>query len=243
MAKIETPVNFYTARKVKLLKQFDRVFKRVRKSLIKVHGEDFAEKVVQDSRKVFESLLPQLPYVGGRDNPGTMIIIINGWVISFFKVMRLHGKSAEDIVQTCCEVTDSYFRPVPGFVWHFIGRLSFGRLFLRRVKRYAAKSQDRRYTEDWVFQVVEGESENCDWGFEFTECAVQKLYDAHGLNEMKPYCNLVDLTYSRYMNMGLDASSTIGLGFEKCRLLYKRGRETNIPAPLQGLLPIQRGKL
>jgi len=240
MTRTKAPGNYYTAKKVKLLKQFDKVFNRVRKSLAKEHGEDFAETIVQESRKVFESLLPQLPYVGGRDNPGTMIIIVNGWVISFFKVMKLHGKSVEDVVRTCCEVTDSYFRPVLGFVWRFLGRLAFGRLFLRMVKRHASKSQERRYTEDWVFRIVEGESENCDWGFEFTECAVHKLYDAHGLDEMKPYCNLVDLTYSRHMNMGLDASATIGLGYDKCRLLYKRGRKTNIPTPLQGILPIQR---
>ena len=45
------------------------------------------------------------------------------------------------------------------------------------------------------------------------------------------------VTDSRLMGMGVDARSTIGLGFETCTLRYKHGRETEIPKALEGILP------
>jgi hypothetical protein len=54
---------------------------------------------------------------------------------------------------------------------------------------------------------------------------------------LKPYCNFFDVTYSRLMGMGVDASETIGLGCETCSLRYKHGRETAIPERLEGVLP------
>ena len=71
----------------------------------------------------------------------------------------------------------------------------------------------------------------------FSECAVNKLYEAQGVEELKPYCNFFDVTYSRLMDMGCDATETIGQGCDKCALRYQHGRETEIPAPLEGVLP------
>lgn len=54
---------------------------------------------------------------------------------------------------------------------------------------------------------------------------------------MKPYCNFFDVTYSRLMDMGCDATETIGLGCGTCALRYKHGRTTEIPPTLKGVLP------
>ncbi len=72
---------------------------------------------------------------------------------------------------------------------------------------------------------------------EFEECAVQKFYDAQALPELQRYCNFFDGTYSRLMNMGVDATQTLGLGCDTCTLAYARGRETPIPDSLRGILP------
>ena len=39
-------------------------------------------------------------------------------------------------------------------------------------------------------------------------------------------CNFFDVTYSRLMGMGLDASETIGLGCPQCKLRFAHGRAT-----------------
>ena len=61
----------------------------------------------------------------------------------------------------------------------------------------------------------------------FSECAVNKLYEAQDVEELKPYCNFFDVTYSRLMDMGCGT----------CALRYKHGRATEIPPTLEGVLP------
>ncbi len=70
----------------------------------------------------------------------------------------------------------------------------------------------------------------------FDECAVNKWYDAQDVPELKPYCNFFDVTYSRLMGMGIDASETIGQGCDQCALRFKHKRETVIPKNLDGVI-------
>jgi hypothetical protein len=103
------------------------------------------------------------------------------------------------------------------------------------LKRQAKRSRARRYEADFVYTVREGQGD--DFALVFDECAVNKFLDRQGAEELKPYCNFFDVTYSRLMGMGVDASETIGLGCETCSLRYKHGRETAIPERLEGVLP------
>ena len=66
--------------------------------------------------------------------------------------------------------------------------------------------------------------------------AVNKFYDAQEVGQLKPYCNFFDVIYSRYLNMGIDAERTIGIGCRTCRLEYKKNRATLVPERLGGIL-------
>ncbi len=230
-----TESTYYVSRTRKLLRSFDRFSKRLRRSLAERHGEAFAGETVAATRVEFERIIPELPYVGGRKSIFSTIIVVNGWLIAFYRAMASRGKTAEEVIRICSLVADGLFRPFPPFVLRLAGRLALSGFVKKRVEKQAARSQERRYPADWVFTAREdGAGEMV---LEFTECAVNKFYEAQGVEELKPYCNFFDVTYSRYMGMGVDARETLGLGCDRCRLRYKRGRETVIPDRLRGLLP------
>jgi hypothetical protein len=63
-----SPENYYVARKPKLLRGFDRFAKRARRSLEQRYGESLADRVLAEARLEFERLIPELPYIGGREN-------------------------------------------------------------------------------------------------------------------------------------------------------------------------------
>ena len=87
-----------------------------------------------------------------------------------------------------------------------------GRLVHWKMKKQARQSLQCQYPDDFVYRFVEGDGNDFDWALEFSECAVNKFYEKQGVAELKPYCNFFDVTYSRYLNMGIDASMTIGMG-------------------------------
>jgi hypothetical protein len=198
-------------------------------------GASVADAALADARRELDLLLPCVPYIGGWRNAFTPVMVINAWMFALYRAMKSRGKSAEDVVRVCAEVSDEYLRSLPGFVLRAIGRLAFFPPVRRFFEKQARRSQERRYPGDFVYEARV--SADGELSLVFEECAVNKFYDAEGARDLKPYCNFFDVTYSRLMNMGVDARETIGLGCEKCSLRYKHGRETVVPESLRGILP------
>jgi len=227
--------NYYASRRKRLLRGFDRLVRRLGPKLERRYGAAFTEDVLADARRELEVVIPRLPYIGGRRNAFTPVMIVNGWMLALHRAMKARGKSAEDVVRVCAEVSDEFFRSFPGFLLRLIGRLAFLPPARRFFEKQAQRSQERRFPGDFVYEVRV--SDDGEFSLVFEECAVNKFYDAENVRELKPYCNFFDVTYSRLMNMGVDARETIGLGCDKCSLRYKHGRETIVPGSLRGVLP------
>jgi hypothetical protein len=232
---MSSDAGYYGARRQSLLRNFDRVAKRIRRALVRSYGEPFADQVLEDARRRFDESIEEMPYIGGRRNIFTWVMIVNGGMVALFRAMQARGKTAQETVRICAEVSDEMFRLLPPWLLRLVGRLGFSAIARRTLRHQALQSQERQYPDDFVYTFHEGGGD--DWEIRFTECAVNKFYDAQNVPELKPYCNFFDVTYSRLMGMGVDARETIGLGCENCRLRYKHGRATPIPQRLEGVLP------
>lgn len=217
------------------LKGFDRFAARAEPKLQAHYGTEFAQAVLADARAELGRLAPELPDIGGLRNVFTPVMVVNGWGIALHRAMKARGKTAADTVRVCAEVADDFVASAPAALLKTLGRLAFSPMSRWIFKRQAARSQRRRYEEDFVYEVEEGD--DGEMSLVFSECAVNKLYAAQGVEELAPYCNFFDVTYSRLMGMGCDASETIGLGCDSCALRYKHGRATEVPETLKGVLP------
>ena len=213
---------------------FEAFLRGARRVLLEHHGESFAEPVIAKARAEYERVLPRVPDIGGRKNVFQPVMTINGWLAALHRAVRSEGGTAEDTVRVAQHVFDGWLRKLPPLALRAIGRAMLSAPARRYFERQAARSQQRRHAEDFVWQLERGpEGEVL---FVFDECAVNKWYDANDLRDLKPYCNFADVTYSRLMDMGVDASQTIGLGCPRCALCFKHGRETRVPPPLKAIV-------
>jgi hypothetical protein len=64
MAK-QVTCNYYTSRKPKLLKDFDKTANLVRDFVVSSYGTDFADTLYQETRQEYEALIPQIPHLEG----------------------------------------------------------------------------------------------------------------------------------------------------------------------------------
>jgi hypothetical protein len=213
---------------------FERFLRSAAPALARHHGQEFADEVVAAARTEYERVLPQVPDIGGARNVFQPVMTVNGWIVALHRAMSARGKQAEDAIRVCQEVFDGWLRRLPDVALRGIGRAFFSAPMRRYLERQAQRSQERRYAQDFVWRVERGPGG--EMALVFDECAVNKWYEAQGVRELKPYCNFADVTYSRLMGMGVDASETIGLGCERCALRYKRGRETVVPPSLEGIV-------
>ncbi len=153
--------------------------------LLEHHGETFAEAVLADARREYERVLPEVPDIGGVRNVFQPVMTVNGWLAALHRAMRAHGGKAEDTIRVGQAVFDGWFRKLPRFALTAIGRLLLSGPVRGYFKRQAARSQERRHPEDFVWKVERGA--DGEFSFVFDECAVNKWYDAQDLGDLKDH--------------------------------------------------------
>lgn len=184
------------------------------------YGEGVAKKVRTDAVREYKELIPFIPKVGGFRNYFAGIVVANGWFIATYKAMKFAGYTAEDTMTLWAEIVDDLFRKMPSWLQKRIGKFLTSDGAIKGFHKQAKQSQKKQFPASWVYKINDVEGK--DLAFEFEECAAIKMYRELGVEEMSPYCSFVDVTYSTYLGIGIDATETLGLGFKSCKLYYQR---------------------
>lgn len=220
---------YYMIRRPELLKGFDKESQYWRPVIAKKFGKEFTNIVLREAHGEFETLIPQIPYIGGNENHLTEELIGSVRYLAFYKAMKKHRKTAEETGKILYDAIlariDEPRSPVPP-----AKRLTTKQLMERRRKR-AEKSQERLYPQDYVYEFVIGDGKEFDYGYDFSECAAQKFYHAQGADEFMPFYCYLDFPRSMVDGSGLSRTMTLSEGHEKCNHRSKEGREVKLERP------------
>jgi hypothetical protein len=214
--------DYYTSRKWQLMVGFDLAVRLVRGIAVARYGEQLAEIVLVGARREYELLIPQLPYIGGRRNPLTQIMISAGMFLALYRAMKFQGKEVEEIGAFVYEGVEKAYGLPPRFALYVYGGLSFSEYGQRRAHELALESQKQRYVNDWVYSVVEGDERSFDYGLDFVECGICKFFHTQGADEFVRHMCRLDFIVSERMGTGLVRTTTIAEEGEKCDFRYKR---------------------
>jgi hypothetical protein len=220
---------YYVSRKRKLLKEFDRTLERVHGPFVSRYGED-SEAMLHEARQEYEALVPQLPYVGGKQ-PFTQFLISTAWFLSIYRVLKRRGETVEEVGQLLYQASEAYLQAYPRFMRRFLGFMNFSPRYLRKVQQRAVESHARQYPGDYVFDYVEGDGETFDYGVDYTECGTVKFLTEQGALELARYLCPADILYSQALGWGLRRTTTLAEGAERCDFRFKKGGETRVAVP------------
>ena len=212
---------YYLSRKSEILTQFDTHAKAWRPFLAGSYGDEFAEAVLKDAREQYEALIPEIPYIGGDENPMTRHLVRSTTSLVLYKAMKAQGKTAEEVGKV---VYDAEVESVSQLPPRPTKELSAE--YIAEEKQKAQKSQERHYPGDWVWEFVVGDGVEFDYGRDFLECGTQKLYHTHNADGFLPFYCYLDFVTSRTPGWGFARSMTLAEGYEKCDFRYKKGGET-----------------
>lgn len=212
---------YYVSHKHKLLKGLDDFAGLLRPELIARYGEQAATQIHQDTLAEYERLIPQLPYVGGQANPLTSNLVEAGCALALYRVLRAHGGTVEEAGELSHLAVERRLRRIPAPLRRFIGRLKFARWRVRRMKRRARLSQQRRYPGDWVWEVIEGDGRTFDVGIDYTECGIDKFMRSQGAEELTPYLCNTDYVLFGAIGMELVRARTLAWGCDRCDFRIK----------------------
>lgn len=220
----------YVSRKSRLLKDFDRSIAHVKRNLIARFGEKQATALIRESRQEYETLIPQIPYLGDK-SPFLIFLLPTSRYLAIYRVLQRHDRTVADAGQLIYEMSEAELNAIPGLVRRVMGYLWFSRWFLGRLKKRAAESQERKYPGGYVFTYVKGNGQDFDYGIDYTECASCKFLKAQNALELAPYICAVDKVVSEMMGWGLSRTMTLGEGREKCDFRFKKGGGTDVTIP------------
>jgi hypothetical protein len=220
--------NYYTSRTSKLLKGFDKAAKHMRVAVAARYGGGFAETALTQARLEFEKLIPELPYIGGRKNRLTEMLVGSTWCLALHRVFRNHGKTAEETGAIIDATVRAQFGRIPKPLRALAGIYMSSGLYLGRLRKQAAQSQERTYPGNWVFDVIDGHGSggggaDFDYGIDFAECGICKFYKDRDAEELIPYLCATDFPVSELLGTGLIRTTTLADGSERCNFRFKRG--------------------
>ena len=212
---------YYLSHKPEILTQFDTHVEAWRLFLIASYGESFTDEVLADAIEQYEELIPDIHYIGGAANSMTRHLVRSTTSLVLYKVMKARGKTAEETGKIIYHAVVEVVKQLPP---NSAEELS--REFIAEKKRAAQKSQERYYRWDWVWEFVEGNGVEFDYGYDFLECGTHKLYHAHDADEFLPfYCYLDFVTY-RTTGWSFARTMTLAEGHDRCNFRWKEEGET-----------------
>lgn len=216
--------NYYLNNKKELLGAFIGTLEGVRVFLEPELGKERTQQVINSALKGFEAMLPSLPDVGGDRNWDTQYLPVAAWYVALYEPMKACGKTAEDVGKLVYDLRKYELDHTSKDVLAKQGKELFGLPRVKEMRAWAAWTQKREYPANWVATFLDGDGENFDFGYNYSECGLVKFFEAHGVPELAPYVCLNDFTQSKAQGTGLERSKTIAQGDGFCNFRYKQGR-------------------
>ena len=223
--------NYYTSQKAKLMKDFGRACSWYRPHLINQGGKVFADELIHTARNHYESLIPQIPYIGGSKVHMTTDLLESVTHLAYLRAFIQHGLTDEESRRILYQGMETRLAQYPKLLLKLLGWMSFTKMYLRKFQRQSVESQVREYPGGFVFDVVIGDGEEFDWGLDFTECGIRKFYQAQNASEFLPIVCPIDYLLSDAFGYGLVRTKTLTEGAEICNPRMKRGRQTEWRLP------------
>ena len=230
--------NYYLKRKKKILARMQKILKLTKPSILKIRDEEFYKRLSLESNKLLLEIIPNIPYVGGKDNMFTIILEVNACIIALYKVMKKNGEILDNIVRIFCETTEKFFQKYPKFILKLIGWYILSRRFIKKLANLSTETRQMKYPSNWIFTVKKGNDEEYRWKTIYSQCAICNFWKEQELEELLPYCCFFDVINSKYCNTGIQFESTIGEGSPLCIASVKKGRKVIIPEILKKYIKI-----
>jgi hypothetical protein len=222
--------DYYVRQRRQLLREFDKTLNRVRPLFVSRYGEGPVDEMLAEARGEYEALVPQLPFIGGQQ-PFTQFLISTAWFLAMYRVLRRRGVPVDGVGLLAHQASEAYLQVYPGYLRQVLGRVTFSPRYLRRLRQRATESHERRYPSGYVYDFVEGDGRTFDYGVDYTECASVKFLSAQGAAELAPYLCAADILYSEALGWGLQRTTTLAEGADRCDFRFKRGSQTRVTVP------------
>jgi L-2-amino-thiazoline-4-carboxylic acid hydrolase len=224
---LPSPVSdeYYLKRRAKLVRNHRKMMEIGETWIAEEFGAAFAAAAVNNSVAEFNALLPEIPYIGGGENPLTDTLIQMTSILALYRALEEHVP-VDRIGDLAYRMAQAWIRRYPRILRFLIGRFYLAAPMRQRKQRQARVSQTRRYPGDFVFEFVEGDIKTFRWGINYLECAIVKFFAEQGASGLTPYMCRIDFLMFPALGIELQRSGTLAQGCSQCDFRLRWGGAT-----------------
>lgn len=221
-------IGYYSARKKKLLGDFNKTSALMKPSLVARYGNEFTSALQRDALQEFEKLIPEIPYIkGARARMLNSFLIITAQELAAYKAMKKKGKSPGEAWELCHEALRLRLAEISKWRRWLLRSFMFSRLVRKIMARRARQQQKVRFG-DFEIEYVLGDEGEFDFGVNYLQCGNHTFVKKYGEDEFAPFVCMSDIALSEAMGWGLIRTQTLADGCAHCDFRFKRGVATQI---------------
>ena len=221
--------NWYLQHKSKIMREVRFALRHYKRHFVEAYDKEEGEAIARETLRGFEVLLPDLPYIGGYENPNIRPMYLTAAMLAMYRSLQEREASVDEAARLIYLGTVSFYNSFPtSWLMRWQGRRYFGRKRLDRGRRAAALSQQRRYPDDWVFEFVEGDGHDFEFGVDYTECGIVKYLSREDAAELAPYLCWIDYPMCAAMHVKLVRTETLAQGGQRCDFRISRGQPVQV---------------
>lgn len=224
MIKTNDFTDYYTKQHANMIKQFEQWFRCVRKSAAPYITPEQSERVHEIALKEYETLIPEIPYIGGKKVAGTRNLVGSVILLAYIRAFEKEGLSERVIGEIVYKSFDAFFARIPAVFGTLTGKLMFVPWYVKKRKKTMERVAALPYTEGFVSSFVPCVDGSFVFGQDVSECAIHKFYVKHYARKYVPYLCLGDYPMFRRLNIGFFRTKTIGHGDAVCDFRFKKGK-------------------
>lgn len=214
--------DFYVKRKSKLIENFNKKLENIKSLFIEYFDEKSLTNLYDMIFKEFETLLPEIQYIGGNKNPYTSFLVGSAEMFAIIRIFQNEGLSFQKIGQFIFEYYE-IINQRREEVLKKAGQLHSEQIFtpdyMDFMKNFAKESQNKTYPGDWIFEFVDGTNE-FNYGFNFTQCGICELSKKLDFERYTPFICLADFAEATASGFGFTRTQTVSNGDPICDHRY-----------------------
>ncbi|MBU2538424.1 MAG: L-2-amino-thiazoline-4-carboxylic acid hydrolase [Proteobacteria bacterium] len=219
---------YYSSRKKKLLKDFDRTSELMKDALFARYSEEFSSTLQREAHQEYEKLIPEIPYIKGvRARALNTFLLITAQELAAYKAMTKHGRPPAEAWELCHQALRLRVAKIPRWKRWLLRRLMFSSLMRKIMARRARQQQKVRFG-DFEVEYLVGEGNAFDLGVNYLQCGNHRFMMQHGGEVFAPYICMSDIALSDAMEWGLIRTQTLADGCHYCDFRFKEGTATQI---------------
>jgi len=209
-----------------LMKKYATHEKQVAVALADHFDSTKAGRLVTEVRNAVETLLAELPYIGGEANATTQFLVDAAFALPLFLALEQEGVPMREMAKMLYHVNESIFQLSPVEKRQQLGEFYFTDQMIDILRKQSEASQWKKYPEDWVYKFIQGDGKNFDYGYDITECGIMKFYKHHKAERFVPILCLMD--YANYCSLGVGFKRTkkLATGDPSCDFRFKKDHKT-----------------